>query len=438
MERWVRQKGYPVITASRQRNKVFLSQRRFLLCDECDADSTHLMSVNYTGRSSPVNDTSPFDYQWLVPVSAVTSREPRRAKLLWLRGAQSAFFLDTGVDWFKLNANSSGFFRVNYDRSNWQKLAELLRRSDFHQHILSPSDRANLLDDALALMRADQLPADLALNLTLYLEVGEREYVPWEAAMAHFYTLDALMLSHPLLQRYVRRLLGPSVAQLGWRSPDSHLDAKIRQTLLYAASWFGDEPTERQARQYFDNCMRNGFQVPADLRLVVYSTGVRAGGLAEWNFCWAKYINTKVPSEQRLLLRALAHSRQPFLLSQLLTYALDRDKIRPQDAAHVLADVSANPVGRPLVWRFVREHWDRIVRSFGQGSFAMDEIIGHVAGHFASRFEHDEAQRFFGAVKLGAGAQAVQQTLERIRANVFWKERVERKVVQWLRSVPYA
>ena len=171
MERWVRQKGYPLVSASRQRNKVFLTQKRFLLCSDCEfglrnqstSDGNFSTSLSTTPSYPSINqlepseqdEHSPFDYQWIVPVSAITSKEPRRTKLLWLRSAQSAFFLDAGVDWYKLNANSSGFFRVNYDRANWVKLSNLLRKRDFHRHVLSPADRANLLDDALALLRLE-------------------------------------------------------------------------------------------------------------------------------------------------------------------------------------------------------------------------------------------------------------------------------------------
>lgn len=185
-------------------------------------------------------------------------------------------------------SNSTGYFRVNYDEQNWMKLSNLLRKRDFQNHLLSPTDRANLIDDSFSLMKSGHLAPEISLELSLYLEVCERDYVPWETALAHFNTLDAIMLSNPLLHLYVRKLLVPSVTFFAWKNSDTHLNSKLRSTLLNSASIFGDENTIKQANRYFANCMKNNFQIPPDLRLTVYSTGVRTGDVDEWNFCWTK------------------------------------------------------------------------------------------------------------------------------------------------------
>lgn len=96
MERFTLQSGFPLVTAIRQKNKVFLSQKRYLACCEndeiLDADEVE-------------NEISSFGYQWIIPITILTSKEPRRAKLTWLSSANSAFILDNYVDWFKLNIN---------------------------------------------------------------------------------------------------------------------------------------------------------------------------------------------------------------------------------------------------------------------------------------------------------------------------------------------
>ena len=267
MERYVLQKNFPLVTAIRQKNKVFLSQKRYLAC--CENEIVESDEEN--------DDASPFGYQWIIPITIQTSKEPRRAKLTWLSSANSAFILDNYVDWFKLNINSTGYFRVNYDEQNWIKLSNLLRKRDFSHHLLMPTDRANLLDDAFSLMKSGHLSPEIAMNLSLYLEVSERDYTPWLTALAHFNTLDAIMLSNPLLHRFVRKLIIPTVTFFAWKNSDTHLNSKLRSALLDSASIFGEENTIKQANRYFANCMRNNFQIPPDLRLTVYSTGVRTG-----------------------------------------------------------------------------------------------------------------------------------------------------------------
>ena len=149
------------------------------------------------------------------------------------------------------------------------------------------------------------------------------------------------------------------------------MNSKLRSSLLNAATIFGEENSVKQANRYFANCMKNNFQIPPDLRLTVYSTGVREGDIEQWNFAWSKMINTKVPSEQRLLLKALSQTRNPFLLNQFLNYSLDKDKIKPQDTAQVIIDVARNPVGRALAWKFIRENWTTILNLFGKGRYVI-------------------------------------------------------------------
>ena len=425
MDRWTKQKGYPVISASIDYNKnlLHLSQRRFL---SSPSDMDH-DSVNHEAEASP------FGYQWIVPITMVTNKVPDTSRLIWLsqRSASVSTF-DPTVEWFKLNVNQSGFYRVNYDDTNWRRLIEQLHSRHYTQHILSPADRSNLLDDAITFMKVSQLSSDLALNLTAYLETGERDYVPWETALNHFANLDAIMNGHPLMRKYFLKLIQPTLNNLGWNDDGSHLTRKLRASLLKAAVLYGHDPTIEITRKRFDEWIVNRHRVPANFREVVYSSGVRFGGSKEWEFCWKKYKNSKIPSEQRLLLDALTSTRNVWLLNRLLNYSIDKERIKPQDTAQVLVNMARNSEARLLVWRFVRENWTKILSLFGEGSFTMDNIISGVTFHFSREFDLNEVTSFFAKVRTGSGKEAVKQSIERIRANIYWKKYVEDQVVNWL------
>lgn len=90
-----------------------------------------------------------------------------------------------------------------------------------------------------------------------------------------------------------------------------------------------------------------------------------------------------------------------------------------------------------MAWKFIRENWDTILNLFGQGSFTMDEIISETTCYFSSDFEYNEVKNFFANVSVGSGVQSVQQTLEKIQSNIFWKKNIERKVIEWLRKQSY-
>lgn len=72
--------------------------------------------------------------------------------------------------------------------------------------------------------------------------------------------------------------------------------------------------TVTHARNLFQNWMSKGEPIPSDLKEVVYSAGIKYGGLPEWEHCWSVYNSTTVPSEKKLLLKALGVASDPWLL----------------------------------------------------------------------------------------------------------------------------
>lgn len=417
MDTWTRQKGYPLITVSMKNDKVKISQKRFLLAPpEYDDAKT--------------SDLSPYGYRWIVPVTYRTNVIHSGQKS-WLDEVQGEFLLPSGSSWVKLNLNQTGFYRVMYDSELWTTLISVLHENHMVFH---PADRANLLDDALTLARVGILDSSVALNLTRYLE-KEVDYVPWETAILHLDILDVLMQESPalaLFHKYMLKLLKPIAKSLGWVDEGDHLTKKLRSAVLVTSLRYGNEETIKEATDIFRNWMSNNETISPNLRNVVYGAGVKYGGKKEWQFCWKRYQETPVPSEKRLLLTALGNTRDVWQLSQYLNYSLDKNKIRPQDTTLVIAVAARNPVGRLLTWRFVRMNWPQLLEMFGQGSFSMDMIISEAISHFSTRFDYDEVKSFFSEVEVGSGMQSLQQSQERIRANIRWRDNTEASVIQWL------
>ena len=88
------------------------------------------------------------------------------------------------------NANLiEGYYRVTYDETNYDLIEQQLL--DSHENI-STKNRAQLMDDSLNLARANMLPYERALNMTLYLQ-SERDYLPWRAAATALTYLDTIL-----------------------------------------------------------------------------------------------------------------------------------------------------------------------------------------------------------------------------------------------------
>ena len=54
----------------------------------------------------------------------------------------------------------------------------------------------------------------------------------------------------------------------------------------------------------------------SDLYLYFYFSGIKYGDVKDWQYCWSKYNSTLVPSERKLLLKALGVASDPWILQR--------------------------------------------------------------------------------------------------------------------------
>ncbi|XP_076317963.1 glutamyl aminopeptidase-like [Tachypleus tridentatus] len=144
--------------------------------------------------------------------------------------------LDDGLEgWFKFNVNQIGFYVINYEENDWQKITDLLKKN---HEVWSPSNRANVIRDSFFLARAGYLKYSVSLELSTYLK-DERHLVPWETAnMVLSYISRPLENSESkfLLKKYIKPSTADVVAELGWSDEnDDHLGKRTRVTVLNLA-----------------------------------------------------------------------------------------------------------------------------------------------------------------------------------------------------------
>lgn len=90
----------------------------------------------------------------------------------------------------------------------------------------------------------------------------------------------------------------------------------MRTDILSTAVLCELNDTVSQAKQKFERWMKNNETIQSDLKEVVYSAGIKYGGLPEWQHCWSVYNSTSIPSERKLLLKALGVASDPWLLQR--------------------------------------------------------------------------------------------------------------------------
>ncbi|XP_042237280.1 endoplasmic reticulum aminopeptidase 1-like isoform X3 [Homarus americanus] len=427
MDTWTLQAGFPLISVSLQDGHVTASQARFLVCEE-----------NVTDPNEPLNTT--LGYRWHVPLTYITSGNPHNQTMHWMNLTDVDFDVARDTKWIKVNVGQRGFYRVSYDMAGWEALNNVLQTNI---DTLSPADRASLIDDVFTLVNpfcttiqnwAGTVSATVALDLSLYLK-KETKYIPWHTALGHLFKWVRLIFNYPahtLMLDYIHTLVRPHYETIGWNDTGTHLERLLRSEVLWAAVQCGNSHAIQEAQQRFSSWRTNNDSIPPNLRSVVYSTGVRYGTEEDWRHCWQVYNSSSIPSEKGLMLKAMAQTRDPWLMQQYLEYTLDATKIRPQDVMTVLKQVSKNPGGRLSAWRMVRQHWSQISQLFGHGSFTMGAIIKAVTSPFTSSFDLGEVEAFFKDVDVGPGERALAQALETIRLHIQWHEHNLDSLTSWL------
>ncbi|XP_017329198.1 alanyl (membrane) aminopeptidase b, tandem duplicate 1 [Ictalurus punctatus] len=424
MDRWVLQMGFPVVTINTVNGT--LTQKHFLL----DPDS--------------VVEPSLFAYEWIVPIQWMKGGAKQNIYWMETKTAQNTEMKMVGSDWLVANLNVSGYYRVNYDMENWNKLLHLLQTA--HESI-PMINRAQIIDDAFNLARARIIPTTLALNTTLYLS-SERAYMPWESALDnldYFYLMFDRTEIYGSLQAYTRKQVEPlflyfkTLTDNFMKVPDGHTDQYNEVNALRVACSSGVEECNTLVKNWFDKWMNDSKLNPIhpNLRSTVYCRAIATGGAREWDFAWSRFNNATIAIEADKLRAAMACSTTPWILNRYLKYTLDPSKIRKQDATSTIIYVANNVVGQPLAWDFIRANWEYIYREYGGGSFSFANLINGVTKRFSTEFELKQLEQFRKDnehIGFGSGSMAIEQSIERTKANIKWLEQNKEEVQKWLEA----
>lgn len=422
MNRWTLQMGFPVVTIDTSTG--IITQKHFLL----DPDSA-------------VDRPSEFNYTWFIPIKWLKGGVEQEQHWLLNKSGTHHPMITTGVDWVLGNTNVSGFYRVNYDSENWERLLNQLATN--HQ-VIPIINRAQIVDDAFNLARANIINTTLALRTTKYL-AQEREYIPWESALRslnYYIVMFDRTEVYGALQAYLKKQIKPlfehfKIITSNWtKVPSGHNDQYNQINAIGMACSMGVEGCRDLTKSWFRQWMQNPAHNPIhpNLKTTVYCSAIASGGLEEWDFAWRMFKNATVATESAKIRASLACAKAPWLLNRYLEYTLDPTKIRKQDATSTIQSIANNVVGVPLAWDFLRAKWSYIFKQYGGGSFSFANLINGVTRRFSTEFELQQLKQFKknnAHVGFGSATLALEQAIEKTTANIKWVTENKANVQKW-------
>ena len=409
MSSWTGQTGYPVLDVAAVPGAGGLAlevrQERFVY------DSV------LGGDADAADDT---EAVWPVPLTVAAAGAGVTATLVNAASTTVTVPAPPEPDWFKVNPDQTGFYRVNYTDGDRERLAGLVAG-----RALPATDRLGIQNDAYALSRAGRLPVTRFLALAEAYQ-DETDASVWSDLATNLREIESLIAAESYLEScraFGRRLFGPAARRSGWEPQpgEGHLDSLLRATVLSQAGGYGDPDILAQAQAQFEVYQSDPARVRPDLRGVVFSLAAQAGDRATYDRIWELERAAELHEEKIRLLMSLARFPQEDLLRETLDRALT-DDVRLQDTIFVVSAVAANNKGRNLAWEFLKEKWDEFDRRYGSGGFGLMRLVS-ITNAFTSYEKRDDVAAFFAAHPTPAAERTIRQALERIALNAAWLER---------------
>lgn len=179
---------------------------------------------------------------------------------IWLNSGPRTLHHPNPSEWFVLNVQQSGYYRVNYDVDSWRKLIDALNKTD-HSRI-DVTNRAQIMDDLLNLARAGHVDYEVALNGTTYLR-NEKYYIPWKAFFNGFnFILQRYQgqKGEDSIKRYALILANGMYEKIGFVDDEmeSHSDHLSRDLILSWMCRLGHKNCVNTSVELFANWMKKG------------------------------------------------------------------------------------------------------------------------------------------------------------------------------------
>jgi puromycin-sensitive aminopeptidase len=407
MKHWTQKGGYPLITLVEQDHSIKLSQKRFF-------------------SSEPVRRSSKDRAVWQVPVEIKNDKGVSKKILL---GKKSQIVPWKKSAWVKVNPGETGYYRTRYPKNMIERI-----KPEIANLQLPVRDRFGIIRDAFALSQAGEFSTVAALELAKEYK-NETQLPVWQELAANVFEVGELFAGEPWFNQY--KLYGGDLfseifKRLGWErgKHEPYTDGLLRSLVLSHLGYYKDQSVIAHAQSLFKRAMA-GVPVSPDVRGVVYDVVAANGGIREFKALVDMYRQSGAhPEEKERIGRALGNFSDPVILQKVLDFLLGKD-VRAQDTPFIFAHAASHFNGRGLAWEFFTNNWTVISKKYATG--------GHLLGRFVTPFSKfseyknlKEVKQFFRQHRVPAIDRTVQQTIERIEANVAWVKREKSAVRKWL------
>ncbi|KAM3958518.1 aminopeptidase N [Aphomia sociella] len=427
MNSWTRQAGYPVVNVKRNYETGEVEFRQTL----------------FTSTKEPYQNM--VDQIWHIPISYTAlnlthgSDDWTAKPKIWLNDRAKTFTLPINdSEALYVNVDAVGYYRVNYDKKNWELLSTALKSG----HVNNPIMKAQLIDDAFNLAKGSQLNYSYALGLTTCVIDGEDAKIVWDLLLNNMGFLRHNLKATSgfiYFQDYMRLILKKQLERLnyGLKKPKNDNEAFLIENLVMWECFVESPRCLRWAKEEFNKWAKetdiNNNPIPSYLRGLVYNIVLKHGGREEFDFLWKVFLNSTDPTVKSIVINNLPSTNSEGLITMLLEKSLDEI---PKQYAIAAWSVEA-PVGTRLAQDFLINNFRQIYDKFTEmDPFMFPSVLSGAFGFISSVDELNKLKAFAMEHKqeLMPMSQTLQKLIDAATLRIDWIKRYAADINRWFRD----
>ena len=345
---------------------------------------------------------------------------------------REATFTIGNWDFWKLNAEHSGFYRTLYNPRRLDQLGKNAKAG-----LLPVSDRTGLICDAGALAEAGyQKTSDLLSLLQLF--DSETDCEVWLEIILRLKNLrDACKFEDDGLtaglEAFQRSLVCPQAHQLGWTFTikDDHVQQRYKALMFGAACSAGDEIAKSAALDMFTKFKgRDRDAIHSSLRIAVYKTVLRYGGEDEYDTLIEELRRSMTPDDRQYLLASLGATQDPKLLQRTLDFVVSGE-ISTMDIFEAIQEFSEHRDGVQALWTWMSDNLE-LLYEIGHAIVGFGMLVFTVVSPFTQDHQRQIVQDFFRAKDTKVFDMSLVQALDVINVKHRWLVRDKADIAEWL------
>jgi aminopeptidase N len=401
---WTEQPGLPLVLMKSTESSVTVSQERFT-----------------------VHQKSPKPLGWKIPIAYRDVSSTTSPTKVFLLEQKSALLPDVQPPQnVKLNAGDVGYFRTQYDRAHFEKLAASVAQPP-------EADKVNLVSDTWALLEADRGSISDYFKLIEALR-DENSLALWEQITGTLSAIDFLYLGNnerAAFQAYGRWLMKTVFDRIGWepKKGEQVADGLLRTKLIAELSEFGDDEVIAGARERFEKFLGDPKMLPPDLRPAVLNVVGRHADQKAWDELHKLGLKTQSIEEKENFYYAMAAALSPELAKRTLPLSLT-DELPASRAIFLIALVARAGEQPEIAWNFAQANREKLDPKLG--AVLAVRFVPYLMRGFSDVQRANQLETY-GQKYMPAGAKGeVEKAAEEIRFNADFKARIIPEIHKWL------